>query len=181
MLLRKLPFFAPKSAISPKKRKKGLSACFLTIVHLTGAVVLSTVGFVSVVVLGHLLARRTVDASSGLIRLLIPLCAVLLALAVAALRNPMHSLLSLIGVFLLAVVIYVANGAEFLGLVFLIVYVGAVAILFLFVIMLLNVKSLTSSDTLIERSSQLLLLDAGVYLGIAVLSFSYHAMLLQFG
>jgi len=66
----------------------------------------------------------------------------------------MHSLLSLIGVFLNAVVIFIAAGAEFLGLVFLIVYVGAVAILFLFVIMLLNVKSLTAGFSLMRHLFQ---------------------------
>ena len=66
----------------------------------------------------------------------------------------MHSLLSLIGVFLNTVVIFVAAGAEFLGLVFLIVYVGAVALLFLFVIMLLNVKSLTAGFSLLRHLFQ---------------------------
>lgn len=42
-------------------------------------------------------------------------------------------------------VLYLSVQAEFLALIFLIVYVGAIAILFLFVIMLLNVKELTSA------------------------------------
>jgi NADH:ubiquinone oxidoreductase subunit 6 (subunit J) len=41
-------------------------------------------------------------------------------------------------------VLLIANGAEFLGYLFLIVYIGAIAILFLFVIMLLNVNQLTN-------------------------------------
>jgi len=49
---------------------------------------------------------------------------------------------------------YLMAGIAFVGLVFLIVYVGAVAVLFLFVIMLLNVKSLTSNDRLVQHSSQ---------------------------
>jgi len=116
---------------------------------------------------------------SFIVTLLIPLAAVFLAMAVVAFRNPMHSLLALIGVFFLAVLIYIASGAEFLGLVFLIVYVGAVAILFLFVIMLLNVKSLTSSVALLQRASQVYLLDAGVYLSLMLLSFNYHTLLIQ--
>ena len=86
--------------------------------------------------------------------ILLPLAANLLAVAVVFLRNPMHSLLSLIGVFLNVVAIFVAAGAEFLGLVILIVYVGAVAILFLFVIMLLNVKSLTAGFSLLQHLFQ---------------------------
>jgi len=66
----------------------------------------------------------------------------------------MHSLLSLLGVFFSTVLMYLIAGIAFVGLVFLIVYVGAVAVLFLFVIMLLNVKSLTSEDELIRHLSQ---------------------------
>jgi len=66
----------------------------------------------------------------------------------------MHALLSLLGVFFTTVLFYLAAGIAFVGLVFLIVYVGAVAILFLFVIMLLNVKSLTSKAVLIQHLTQ---------------------------
>ena len=59
----------------------------------------------------------------------------------------MHSILSLILVFFNAASLLVILGAEFLAMLFIIVYVGAVAVLFLFVIMMLNVKvtNLTSS------------------------------------
>jgi NADH:ubiquinone oxidoreductase subunit 6 (subunit J) len=66
----------------------------------------------------------------------------------------MHALLSLLGVFFSTVLMYLTAGIAFVGLVFLIVYVGAVAVLFLFVIMLLNVKSLTSNDRLVRHASQ---------------------------
>lgn len=94
----------------------------------------------------------------------------------------MHSLLALIGAFLLAVGVYFSSGAEFLGLAFLIVYVGAVAILFLFVIMLLNVKSLTSRAAQHVQRYRALSLVAGVCLGLATLflnycSFLYHRAL----
>jgi len=68
----------------------------------------------------------------------------------------MHALLALLGVFFSTVLFYLAAGIEFVGLTFLIVYVGAVAVLFLFVIMLLNVKSLTSAEKLIKRIPQLI-------------------------
>lgn len=76
----------------------------------------------------------------------------------------MHALLSLVGVFFSTVLFYVGAGIEFIGLVFLIVYVGAVAVLFLFVIMLLNVKSLTSSERLVRYTSQLVAIAGGVIL-----------------
>jgi NADH:ubiquinone oxidoreductase subunit 6 (subunit J) len=66
----------------------------------------------------------------------------------------MHSLISLLGVFFTTVLFYLLGGIIFVGFTFLIVYVGAVAILFLFVIMLLNAKSLTSREALIRHSSQ---------------------------
>lgn len=89
----------------------------------------------------------------------------------------MHSLLALIGVFLLAVGVYFSSGAEFLGLAFLIVYVGAVAILFLFVIMLLNVKSLTSHAAQRVQRYQASSLVVGVCLGLATLFLSYCSFL----
>ena len=62
-------------------------------------------------------------------------------------KNPVHSILSLILVFFNAASLLIIIGAEFLAMLFIIVYVGAVAVLFLFVIMMLNVKvtNLTSS------------------------------------
>jgi NADH-quinone oxidoreductase subunit J len=69
------------------------------------------------------------------------------ALAVPLMANPVHSLLSLIACFVAAAVALIASGAEFLGYLFLIVYIGAIAILFLFVIMLLNVRQLTFMNT----------------------------------
>jgi NADH:ubiquinone oxidoreductase subunit 6 (subunit J) len=68
----------------------------------------------------------------------------------------MHSLLALLGVFFCTAILYLIAGLAFVGVVFLIVYVGAVAVLFLFVIMLLNVKSLTSNEELIQHQSQIL-------------------------
>jgi NADH:ubiquinone oxidoreductase subunit 6 (subunit J) len=62
-------------------------------------------------------------------------------------KNPVHSILSLILVFFNAASLLIIIGAEFLAMLFIIVYVGAVAVLFLFVIMMLNVKvtNLTAS------------------------------------
>ncbi|MDQ2091442.1 NADH-quinone oxidoreductase subunit J [Marimonas arenosa] len=54
-------------------------------------------------------------------------------------RNPVHSVLFLILSFLSAAGLFVLLGAEFLAMLLLIVYVGAVAVLFLFVVMMLDV------------------------------------------
>jgi len=61
------------------------------------------------------------------------------AVMVVSSRNPVHSVLFLILAFLNAAVLFLMAGAEFLAMVLVIVYVGAVAVLFLFVVMMLDV------------------------------------------
>lgn len=67
--------------------------------------------------------------------------AVLLASAtmVVLARNPVHSVLFLILAFFNAAALFLTTGAEFLAMILVIVYVGAVAVLFLFVVMMLDV------------------------------------------
>jgi len=59
---------------------------------------------------------------------------------VISVRNPVHSVLFLIMVFFNAMCLLILLKVEFLALIFLVVYVGAIAILFLFVVMMLNIK-----------------------------------------
>ncbi|HHK73584.1 MAG TPA: NADH-quinone oxidoreductase subunit J [Rhizobiales bacterium] len=61
------------------------------------------------------------------------------ALVVIVTRNPVHSVLFLILCFFNAAALFVMMGAELLGMLLLIVYVGAVAVLFLFVVMMLDI------------------------------------------
>jgi NADH-quinone oxidoreductase subunit J len=61
------------------------------------------------------------------------------AFMVIAARNPVHSVLFLILAFVNAAGLFVMLGAEFLAMILVIVYVGAVAVLFLFVVMMLDV------------------------------------------
>ena len=61
------------------------------------------------------------------------------ALAVIIAKNPVHSVLFLILAFVNAAGLFLLMGAEFLGMILIVVYVGAVAVLFLFVVMLLDV------------------------------------------
>ena len=60
-------------------------------------------------------------------------------LAVVTARNPVHSVLFLIGAFFTAAGLFVLLGAEFLAMLLVVVYVGAVAVLFLFVVMMLDI------------------------------------------
>jgi len=61
------------------------------------------------------------------------------ALMVVASRNPVHSVLFLILAFFNAAALFVLLGAEFLAMILMVVYVGAVAVLFLFVVMMLDI------------------------------------------
>jgi NADH-quinone oxidoreductase subunit J len=61
------------------------------------------------------------------------------AIMVVASRNPVHSVLFLILAFVNAAGLFVLMGAEFLAMILIVVYVGAVAVLFLFVVMMLDV------------------------------------------
>src|ERR671926_1325713 len=62
------------------------------------------------------------------------------ALAVVAQRNPLYSAISLIGVFISLACLYVMLAAPFIAAVQVIVYAGAIMVLVVFVIMLLNVE-----------------------------------------
>src|SRR5690242_8050121 len=61
------------------------------------------------------------------------------AVMVIAARNPVHSVLFLILAFFNAAGLFVLLGAEFLAMILVVVYVGAVAVLFLFVVMMLDI------------------------------------------
>ena len=65
--------------------------------------------------------------------------AIAAAVMVVASRNPVHSVMFLILTFFSAAGLFILMGAEFLALIIVMVYVGAVAVLFLFVVMMLDV------------------------------------------
>src|SRR5476649_2421037 len=62
------------------------------------------------------------------------------AFMVISSRNPVHSVLFLILAFFNAAGLFVLLGAEFLAMILVVVYVGAVAVLFLFVVMMLDIN-----------------------------------------
>jgi NADH-quinone oxidoreductase subunit J len=92
------------------------------------------------------------------------LTAVALSFAVITVPQPIHALLSLIGIFICTVLFCISIQAEYIGMVLLIVYVGAIAILFLFVVMLLNVKALLSTVALIKTVAQHIAIVVGFLL-----------------
>jgi len=85
------------------------------------------------------------------------------AFMVIASRNPVHSVLFLILTFVNAAGLFVLIGAEFLAMILVVVYVGAVAVLFLFVVMMLDV------DFAELRQGFLQYLPAGAIVGLIFL------------
>ena len=85
------------------------------------------------------------------------------AFMVIAAKNPVHSVLFLILAFVNAAGLFVLLGAEFLAMILVIVYVGAVAVLFLFVVMMLDV------DFAEFRQGFLSYLPVGALVGLVVL------------
>ena len=78
-------------------------------------------------------------------------------------KNPVNSVLFLVLAFLNSTFLFILIGAEFVGIILAIVYIGAVAILFLFVVMMLDIQ-ITSLMFNIKRYIPLALLFAGVIL-----------------
>jgi NADH-quinone oxidoreductase subunit J len=72
------------------------------------------------------------------------------AVMVIVSRNPVHSVLYLILAFVNASGLFILLGAEFLGMMLIVVYVGAVAVLFLFVIMMLDVDFVELREGFLE-------------------------------
>ncbi len=85
-------------------------------------------------------------------------------------KNPVHSVLFLILTFFNATGLFVLMGAEFLAMLLLIVYVGAVAVLFLFVVMMLNID-FNSLRTGMIKNAPLGLLIGTILLGEMIFSF----------
>lgn len=85
------------------------------------------------------------------------------AFMVIAARNPVHSVLFLIMAFFNAAGLFVLGGAEFLAMIMMVVYVGAVAVLFLFVVMMLDINFVEM------RQGFLQYLPVGAVIGILLL------------
>ena len=81
------------------------------------------------------------------------LIAIVSAIMVTVSKNTVHSVFFLILDFISISCLFIMIGAEFLGMIMLIVYVGAVAVLFLFVVMMLNVAQQKNQWFISEDSS----------------------------
>ena len=89
--------------------------------------------------------------------------------------NPINSVLFLISIFFSVSIIFILLGIDFFGFIFLIIYVGAIAVLFLFIVMMLNIQKI--------ETDKLTYLTIGIFILIILfielfLSISYNYLLL---
>ncbi|NUS77619.1 MAG: NADH-quinone oxidoreductase subunit J [Streptomyces sp.] len=105
--------------------------------------------------------------------------AVIGALCTVFMKKAVHSALCLAGTMIILAVFYLANGAYFLGIVQIVVYTGAIMMLFLFVVMLVGV---TAADSLKEtiKGQRWLALLSGLGFGILLFAGIGNASLKQF-
>ena len=91
--------------------------------------------------------------------------AILSAIMVTVSRNTVHSVFFLILDFISISCLFIMIGAEFVGMIMLIVYVGAVAVLFLFVVMMLNVSLQKNQWFAAERGSSHIPIELIIVIG----------------
>ncbi|KUN76203.1 NADH-quinone oxidoreductase subunit J [Streptomyces griseoruber] len=105
--------------------------------------------------------------------------AVIGALCTVFMRKAVHSALCLAGTMIVLAVFYLANGAYFLGIVQIVVYTGAIMMLFLFVVMLVGV---TAADSLKEtiKGQRWLALVCGLGFGVLLIAGIGNASLTEF-
>ncbi|MGW6903817.1 NADH-quinone oxidoreductase subunit J [Streptomyces sp. NPDC054940] len=105
--------------------------------------------------------------------------AVIGALGTVFMKKAVHSALCLAGTMIILAIFYLANGAYFLGIVQIVVYTGAIMMLFLFVVMLVGV---TAADSLKEtiKGQRWLALLCGLGFGILLVGGIGHASLTEF-
>jgi NADH-ubiquinone oxidoreductase chain 6 len=97
---------------------------------------------------------------SNIILIILQLIIILLAIFVIISKNPVVSVLFLIGLFLSIAIYLIIIGLNFVGLSYLLVYIGAVSILFLFILMLIDIRV---SELQTETNNSIFL---GILIGI---------------
>jgi len=93
------------------------------------------------------------------------------SLGILVTRNPVHSILYLILTFAWLAVFLIMIGIEFLAMLVMIVYIGAIAVLFLFVVMLLNIRVIELNQQMIKYSWIGALISVAF---VAVVFYSYY-------
>ena len=97
------------------------------------------------------------------------------AICVISARNPVHSVLWLIFAFFTSAALLVLIGAEFLAMLLIVVYVGAVAVLFLFVVMMLDVDFVELKQGFLNYLPFAVMVGLAFFAQIALVSFASEA------
>jgi NADH-ubiquinone oxidoreductase chain 6 len=121
----------------------------------------------------YLIIETFTDGHSITFLDVISVISILCAILVIVTKNPVLSVLFLIGLFLAISSYLILIGFTFIGLSYLLVYVGAVSILFLFILMLINIRV---SELLSETKNSIpLVIMVTVYLSIVLESILYFS------
>lgn len=117
-----------------------------------------------------------------LIQLVLCSSMILSGIFVSFLENPIESVLFLILTFCLGAINLLIWNVEFLGLLFIIIYVGAIAVLFLFVIMMLNIKTVKKNFIFLFKRLFLVILIISIlnYFGNYFFSNIFNLKILSF-
>jgi len=102
---------------------------------------------------------------------LLKILALVSAVLVVSVHNPVHSVLLLVSVFINVSGILLLLKVEFLAFVYIVVYIGAIAVLFLFVVMMLNIRPTLRT----QNSSFVFILLLGIIITIELITFQSNS------
>lgn len=149
------------------------------VLHIFGAIVLAyifTMILVYLGILGELSSQSILILWQRLGIYLLPAAIIFLSILVIILSNPIYSLICLILVFFTAALFLLSISVNFLAMIYLIIYIGAIAILFLFVIMMFNLREL-KQQSLETNDYHFLSLSFGFYIMIL---WKYYYLVLDY-
>jgi len=127
-----------------------LKLTLIVIIHIVVGLILAYIVLLGISVVLPLVFELLYALWLQLFYLVLPVTIIGSSLLVILLPNPIYALLALIFVFLNTAIFLLSMNVQFLAFIYLIIYIGAIAILFLFVIMLFNLRSLKKSDLKIK-------------------------------
>jgi len=136
-----------------KHEHSKLKLIIIAVIHVIVALLIAYVALLLISIVLPLVFELLYALWIQLFYIFVPLAIIVSSLLVILLPNPIYALLALIFVFLNTAVFLLSIKVQFLAFIYLIIYIGAIAILFLFVIMLFNLRSLQKSDLKIKDFS----------------------------
>jgi NADH:ubiquinone oxidoreductase subunit 6 (subunit J) len=113
--------------------------------------------------IGELSSQALLSLWQQLSIFVLPTAILLLSSLVILNINPVYSLICLILVFFSAVLFLLSTNVNFLAMIYLIIYIGAIAILFLFVIMMFNLRNLRQQQLTEIKGYNILLFNFPLY------------------